>query len=101
MLATDPDSVYKAVGGMAFVVRRWLAAHRMLADGLPLGAVAPKVMMWNRAPELQALLDRCPPQRLKAILAGIADLDSQAKVGARSIETGIEMLLMEVAGSAA
>jgi len=101
VLATDPGAVYKAVGGMAFVVRRWLAAHQMLADGLPLGAVAPKVMMWRRERELATLLRRLPPHRMREILAAICSLDSQAKLGTRSIEAGVEALLLELATSAA
>lgn len=100
VVATDKDAIYKALGGMSYKVRAWLAAHQMAADGLPLRAIAPKAGMWNRERELQALLDRLSPTRLKRILAGIAQLDSQAKVGARSIDTGIEAVLAEVAAPA-
>ncbi|MFQ5805089.1 MAG: DNA polymerase III subunit delta [Phycisphaerae bacterium] len=101
VVATDVAAIFKALGGMAFVVRRWIAAHQMLADGLPIRAIAPKVMMWGRERELDTLLRRLSPLRLKRILAAIAELDSQAKVGSRSIETGIEALLIEVAAAAA
>ncbi len=101
VVATDPAATFKAIGGMAFVVRRWLAAHQLAADGLPIGAIAPKVMMWGRERELETLLHRLSPARLKRILTTIADLDSQAKVGARSIEMGIEALLVEAATPAA
>jgi len=100
VLATDPSAAFKAVGGMTYVLRRWLSAHRMLADGLPLPTIAAKVM-WGRGRELQTLLQRLPAVRIKRILATIAQLDSQAKVGARSIETGIEALLLQVAAPAA
>ena len=99
--ATDSAAIYKALGGMAYVVRRWINAHQMAADGLPIQAIAPKVMMWRRERELETLLRRLPPTRLKRILATIARLDAQAKVGARSIDTGIEALLLEVAAPAA
>jgi DNA polymerase-3 subunit delta len=101
VVATDTAAVFKALGGMAFVIRRWITAHDMLATGLPIRAIAPKVMMWGRERELDILLHRLPPPRLKQILARIAQLDSQAKVGARSIETGVEALLFEVAAPAA
>jgi DNA polymerase-3 subunit delta len=100
VVATDAAAAFKALGGMCFVVRRWIAAHQMLADGLPIHAVAPKMMMWGRERELDTLLRRLTPARLKQILAAIAELDSQAKVGARSIETGVEALLHEVAAPA-
>lgn len=101
VVATDPAAVFKAVGGMAYVLRRWLTAHRMLADGLPVRAIAPKLRMGGREHELDSLLRRLPPARLRRILATIARLDSQAKVGAQSIETGIEALLLEVAAPTA
>lgn len=101
VVATDPAAIFKAPGGMAFVLRRWLAAHRMLSEGLAIRMIAPKLMMWGRERELDQLLRHLPPARLRGILASIAELDSQAKVGARSIETGIEALLLEVAAPAA
>ncbi len=101
VVATDRDAVYKAVGGMSYKVRAWLAAHQMVADGMPVGAIASKVGMWKRERELSELLRRLTATRLKRILAAIAQLDSQAKVGSRSIDTGIEAVLTEVAAPAA
>jgi len=59
------------------------------------------VGMWRRERELTELLRRLTPTRLKRVLASIAQLDSQAKVGARSIDMGIEAVLTEVAAPAA
>lgn len=73
----------------------------MRAEGLNVRAIAPKVMMYNRADELESILNRLPPARLRRFLAAIAELDSQAKVGARSIVRGIEKLLAAVAAPAA
>ncbi len=98
-LATDPNAIYKAVGGMAFVVRRWLGAHRMRSDGDSDNAVAGKLMMWGRPRDAESLLRRQSPRRLLAALASIAQLDSQAKSGTRSIETGVETLLVRLAGA--
>lgn len=100
-VATDPAAVFKALGGMAYVVRNWIIAYRMSADGLPIPAIAPKVKMWRRERELGILLRRLPPARVKRTLAAIGELDSQAKVGLRSIETGVEALLHEVAAPTA
>jgi DNA polymerase-3 subunit delta len=101
VISTDRDAVYKAIGGMSYKVRGWLAAHQMVTDGMPIGAIAPKVGMWRRERELTELLRRLTPTRLKQVLASIAQLDSQAKVGARSIDMGIEAVLTEVAAPAA
>jgi len=101
VLATDPAARFRVVGGMAYVLRRWLTAHRMREQGLPLRAIAPKVMMWGREGELQTLLDRLPPARILRLLARLADLDAEVKVGARSIETGVEAVLADLAAPAA
>ncbi|MCK4340208.1 MAG: DNA polymerase III subunit delta [Phycisphaerae bacterium] len=100
VLETDPGAAFRAVGGLAYVVRRWLAAHRMLAAGENIRAIAPKMMMWGRERELQTLLRHQPPPRLRQALAAIAHLDSQAKSGARSIERGVEHLLVRLAAAA-
>ncbi len=95
---TDPAAVYKAAGGIAFKLRSWLNAHQLIEQGLPLSAVAPKVMMWRRERELGAILRRLPPTRIKRTLAALAELDAQAKSGARSIDNGVEALLLDLAG---
>jgi DNA polymerase-3 subunit delta len=100
VLATDPGAVYKALGGLAFKVRQWLTAHRMLADGMAINGIAPKVMMWGRAQELETLLGRLSTAFLRRLLAAIANLDSQAKSGTRSIETGVELMLIRLAAGA-
>lgn len=100
-LVTDPHAVFRAVGGVAFVLRKWLQAHQLVADGLPVAAVAPKVMMWGRERELQTILRRLPARRLRRALAAVAQLDAQAKSGARSIERGIELILVRLAAPAA
>lgn len=96
VLASDPDAVYRTVGGVAFVLRRWLAAHEMLAERQSVFSIAPKVGMYGRAQELEQLLRRLPPARIKRALAQLADLDTQSKLGARSIETGVTALLCEL-----
>jgi len=97
VLATDKQAAFRAVGGIAFVLRKWLTAHRLRAEGLPVGAIAPKVMMYNRQGDLQTILQRLPAQRVAASLAALAKLDAQAKTGLRSIETGVLGVLTELA----
>jgi DNA polymerase III delta subunit len=97
VLETDPVAVFRCVGGIAFVLRRWLAAQQMRSAGMPVGAIAPRVMMWNRQQELETILRRLPALRIRRALAALADLDAQAKLGTRSIETGVEQLIADVA----
>jgi DNA polymerase-3 subunit delta len=97
VLATDPAAVYKALGGMAFVIRRWVEAQQLRAGGASIREIAPRMMMWGRERELETLLNRLPPARLSELLAAVGELDSQAKSGKRSIDTGVEELLVKIA----
>jgi DNA polymerase-3 subunit delta len=97
VLATDPETVFKVVGGAVFKVRQWLAAHRLLAQGSTVREIAPKVMMWGRERDLESLLRRLSPLLLRRLLAALGQLDTQAKLGLRSIETGIELMLVRLA----
>jgi len=101
VIETDPDATYRALGGFVFVVRRWLSAHRAIAEGASIREIAPRMMMWGRERELEAIMRRQPASRLRRALAALADLDSQAKSGGRSIERGIELLLVRLAAPAA
>ncbi len=101
VLATDPEAVFKALGGVLFVVRRWLTAHELLDSGESIRAIAPKVMMWGRERDLEAILRRIPRDACRRLLAQVADLDAQAKLGLRSIDTGVALVLARLAASAA
>ncbi len=97
-LATDPAAEYRAVGGIAFVLRKWLEAQDLHAQGQPIGAIAPKVMMWGKDQQLRTLLQRLPAPRMRALLAQLADSDAQSKSGTRTIENAVEALLIAAAG---
>lgn len=101
VLETDSKALYRALGGVASMFRKWLMAHRLVDDGMALGAVAPRVQMWGRERELGAILHRHPPRTIRRYLAALAELDSQAKVGRRSIDRGVELLLARLASPAA
>lgn len=97
VLATDPESVFKVIGGMAWKTRQWLNAQRLAAAGASAAEIAPRVGMWGREHDLQLLLRRLSAATLRRLLAAIAELDSQAKLGVRSIETGVELTLTRLA----
>ena len=97
VLATDPAAVYKSLGGMAFKVRGYLSAHHQRATGQDARTVASAARMWGRERDLTTILNRLSPPLLRRLLAALAKLDSQAKSGMRSIDTGIEVLLVKLA----
>ncbi|MCG3127827.1 MAG: putative protein YqeN [Phycisphaerae bacterium] len=96
--STDPAGIFKALGGVAYVVRRLLTAHQMAAEGASISAIAPKVMMFRREAELKEQMRRFPPARLTRALAALAELDMRTKLGLRSMETSIERFVVETAG---
>jgi len=101
VLATDPAAVYRAVGGIAFMLRRWLDAQNSRAGGTSLSELCQKLLMWGRPGDVETLLDRLPAKRLQNLLADLAELDSQAKSGIRSIESAVESFLLRVAAAPA
>lgn len=97
VLDNDRAAEFKAVGGVAFVLRKWHAAQRMRQAGATIRDIAPKVLMWGRERELENILKQQSLERLAVAWAALAELDTQAKSGARSIEAGVESLLIRVA----
>lgn len=96
-LATDRSAAFKAVGGVAWKLRAWLAAHELRSSGAPMATVAAKIGLWGRPAEAELLLRRLSHARVQRMLKQLAELDGEAKVGARSIERGVEALLVELA----
>lgn len=101
VLTTDPAAVFRALGGVTYVLRRWLTAHALLDEGQSPRAIAPRVMMWGREAELEQILRHLPARAVRRLLAATADLDAQAKSGGRTIEAGVEALLLALANPAA
>jgi DNA polymerase-3 subunit delta len=101
VLDTDPTAIYRAVGGIAFMLRRWLDAQNSRAAGSSTSELCQKLLMWGRPGDVQTLLDRLPAARVQRLLADLAELDSQAKSGIRSIESAVESFLLRVAAAPA
>ncbi|QOJ13832.1 MAG: DNA polymerase III subunit delta [Planctomycetia bacterium] len=97
VLRSDPAAIYKAMGGMAFMARRWLGAAQAVRNGESVHAIAPRLGMYGRGQELEQILRRQSPARLAWLLAELGDLDWQVKSGLRSMEMGVEALLLRLA----
>ncbi|MBK8913988.1 MAG: hypothetical protein IPM64_05165 [Phycisphaerales bacterium] len=97
VMRSDPAAVYKAMGGMAYMARRWIGAAQAVRNGESVHAVAPRVGMYGRGNELEQILRRQSPGRLAWLLAELGDLDWQVKSGMRSMEMGVEALLLRLA----
>lgn len=100
VLATEPAAIFMVLGGLAFKLRQWLEVHEQIADGAAAGSLAWKAGYGGRPGEFQQFLRHLSPSRLRRALAAVATLDAQVKVGLRSIETGVELLLLRLAAAA-
>lgn len=99
MLMLDKDVVYPALGGIAWKLRSLLAAHQQKTAGGNLFSIAAKSGFYNRQEELAKILTRLPELRIARAIAGVAQLDQQVKTGLRSIESGVEALLTDLAAA--
>lgn len=88
-LATDKDAPFKAVGGVLYRLRAWITA------------VASGGRVWGLDDRtLQTLRARHGLNGLRRLLADVVELDTKAKLGLASIETGVEVILVRIARTA-
>ncbi|MBL8878648.1 MAG: DNA polymerase III subunit delta [Phycisphaerales bacterium] len=99
MLAIDKDAIYPALGGIAWKLRTLLSAHQQKTAGGNLFSIAAKSGFYNRQDELAKILARLPELRTARAIADVAQLDQQVKTGLRSIESGVEALLADLAAA--
>lgn len=97
MLALDKDVIYPALGGIAWKLRSLLSAHQQKTAGGNLYAIANKTGFYNRQDDLAKILSRLSESRIARAVAQIALLDQQVKTGLRSIESGVEAVLVGLA----
>ncbi len=101
-LATDRDAIYKAVGGIAFKLRQWLKFQQALASGADLESAARQARIFRATPhDLRRVSRGLPPRQLALLLSELAQLDAEVKVSLRTIEAGVETLLVRIAANAA
>lgn len=97
VLQTDSAAPFRAVGGIAWVLRTWIRALNLAAAGEAADSICGRrdSGVFMRPADLQNILRRLSPRAARALLANLAQLDFQAKSGTRSIDTGVEAILLQ------
>ena len=93
--ATDRAAPARAIGGLAWALRRVINAKISLEAGAPLEQVARQV--WT---DPQRLRDQVQPftlGQLETLLCGLRDADAAAKTGQESVRDAVERLIIQTA----
>jgi DNA polymerase-3 subunit delta len=90
---TDRAAPHRAIGGIAFGVRRMLEAHVELHSGKHADYVARR--LFTDPARLRQRLQVFTPQRLTRQLRDLSDADVASKTGGVSVRTSIERFILE------
>jgi len=93
VLATDRAAPARAIGGLAYVIRRLLDAKEAVAAGTPVSKVAPR--MRQDANVLARRLKNVTVEQLQRQLCELYDTDLAAKTGMAKVERAIETFIVK------
>jgi DNA polymerase III delta subunit len=93
VLATDRAAPGRAVGGLAWGIRRLLSAKRALGDGAPLAQVARQ--HWTDPDIMRRRLDRVTIEDLERRLADLLEADLAAKTGFSTVPRAVEKFIVK------
>jgi len=97
---TDRAAPGRAIAGIAFTVRRLLAAKRAQEAGTPLRELAAMLMRWRDEEGVQAELAAFSTPQLERMLCKLLDADVAAKTGGASVQSSIEAFIVEACRTA-
>jgi DNA polymerase III subunit delta len=89
---TDRAAEGRAIGGIAYCVRKLLDAHGQVLRGTSMFALARQ--LFTNEERLKAQLRVFPPERLHRQLADLCEADLASKTGARSVRTSVERFIL-------
>jgi DNA polymerase-3 subunit delta len=96
--ATDRAAPGRAIGGLAWSVRRMLQARREWEAGAELGMLARK--MFTDPATLRRRFEYMSPGRLEQLQRGLLEADLAVKTGVSTVDVGIEKLIVGFAAQA-
>lgn len=94
VLATDRDAPYKAVGGLAYGVRKLVQAKSLMAAGLSLREAVKATNIF--ADDVGRQLERFSVRQWEDILLRLLRIDYGAKSGLGGIECAVEKLISDL-----
>lgn len=92
---TDRAAPARAVAGIAFTVRRLLAAKRAQEAGTPLPELARMLMRWNDLAGVRTELAAFSVTQLEQMLCRLLEADVAAKSGGATVQTSVEAFIVE------
>jgi len=92
VLSTDRAAIGRALGGLAWGVRRLLEARRDLDEGAGLGEIAGRLR--TESGLLRKRLERLSESKLELQLDDLLSIDVAVKTGATTLETAIEKFII-------
>ncbi len=93
---TDRAAIGRAIGGLAYSVRRLLAAKRAELGGAPLDELRKLMMIWRDDPRLQRELNAFSVDQIEQMLCRLLDADVAAKSGGMGVRSSIEAFIVEM-----
>lgn len=97
VLANDRDAPYRAVGGLAFGVRRLAEAERFVALGGDAWAATTRFGLRMEPAALTRQLQRLTRGRLENMLRRLRQIDAASKSGGGDVQQGVEKFIVEFA----
>ncbi|MDM8006114.1 MAG: DNA polymerase III subunit delta [Phycisphaerae bacterium] len=92
---TDRAAPGRAVAGVAYTVRRMLAAKRAQESGTSIPEIARMLMRWNDEAGVRSELAAFSTQQLEQMLCRLLKADVDAKSGGPSVQSSIEAFIIE------
>lgn len=93
---TDRAAPARAIGGIAFTVRRLLNAKRAQEAGASMGELARILMRWGDEKQLRAELAAFSSEQVQAMLCRLLEADVAAKTGLASVRSSIEAFIIDM-----
>lgn len=99
MLSHNRDAQYTVVGAFAWHIRRLYNARLMLDRGQYPQAIIKELRIWSQGDRFIGQVKGLKLHRIAAMLTGLMDLDYAVKTSLRTVNTGLEKLIIEFAHS--
>ncbi|MFH1419624.1 MAG: DNA polymerase III subunit delta [Planctomycetota bacterium] len=96
VLATDRDAPYRAIGGLAFGIRKLAEAKRLLRKGLSLFSVTKELRLFGPPDTIKRQLDRFSLRQWQDHLVKLLQIDMAAKSGLGTVRSAVEKLIVEM-----
>lgn len=96
LIANDRDAPYRALGGLAWALRRVVQAKRMVEQGMAVGAVQQQLRIFGEPAAFKRQLERFTLAGWERNLKALLDADIAAKTSVSTTETGVEKLIVSM-----